>query len=48
MRNITLIIKDRHRIEAPHYDKGGHAETIFDQQPDLFMKHCLDWFGGTL
>jgi pimeloyl-ACP methyl ester carboxylesterase len=25
-------------------EKLGHAETMFDQQPDSFMKPCLDWF----
>lgn len=29
-------------------EKAGHAETMFDQQPDLFMKPCLDWFARTL
>jgi len=29
-------------------EKVGHAETMFDQQPDLFMKPCLEWFAGTL
>jgi pimeloyl-ACP methyl ester carboxylesterase len=25
-------------------EKAGHAETMFDQQPDSFMKPCLNWF----
>lgn len=29
-------------------EKVGHAETMFDQQPDLFMKPCLDWFSENL
>ena len=28
--------------------KVGHAETMFDQQPRLLMKPCLDWFANTL
>jgi len=28
--------------------KIGHAETMFDQEPDLFMKPCLDWFSEYL
>ena len=27
---------------------AGHAETMFDQHPRLFMKPCLDWFADTL
>jgi len=26
----------------------GHAETMFDQKPHLFMKPCLDWLASTL
>ena len=58
MRNVTLKTQDNHRIEAIHYEQGfkkmitleklGHAETMFDQQPDQFMKSCLDWFADTL
>ena len=29
-------------------EKLGHAETMFDQQPDQFMKPCLEWFAATL
>ncbi len=29
-------------------EKLGHAETMFDQKPDVFMKHCFDWFSTTL
>lgn len=29
-------------------DKLGHAETMFDQQPDSFMDPCLDWFRENL
>ena len=29
-------------------EKVGHAETMFDQQPDQFMKPCLEWFANTL
>ncbi len=28
--------------------KVGHAETMYDQQPELFMKECLAWFAETL
>ncbi|MBF0531878.1 MAG: alpha/beta hydrolase [Candidatus Omnitrophica bacterium] len=24
-------------------EKGGHAEKLFDDQPDVFLKICLDW-----
>ncbi|MBF0505116.1 MAG: alpha/beta fold hydrolase [Candidatus Omnitrophica bacterium] len=29
-------------------EKAGHAETIFDQDRDLLMKPCLNWFKDTL
>ena len=29
-------------------EKLGHAETMFDQQRDLFMAPCLDWFKENL
>jgi pimeloyl-ACP methyl ester carboxylesterase len=29
-------------------EKVGHAETMFDQQPEQFMKPCLEWFANTL
>lgn len=29
-------------------EKCGHAETMFDQQPDQFMQPCLEWFDNTL
>jgi pimeloyl-ACP methyl ester carboxylesterase len=29
-------------------EKLGHAETMFDQRPDLFMKTCIDWFNENL
>ena len=29
-------------------EKVGHAETMFDQHPDLLMETCLDWFKDTL
>ncbi len=29
-------------------ERGGHAETMFDSQPDAFMRPCLDWFAQTL
>lgn len=29
-------------------ERLGHAETMFDQKPDVFMEPCLDWLTNTL
>jgi len=29
-------------------EKLGHAETMFDQQPDMLLQPCLDWFSEHL
>ena len=43
-----LYEKAKEPKEIVILEKAGHAETMFDQQPELFMKICVDWFLKTL
>ncbi len=48
MHSAKLFRKAKQPKKLILVDEGGHAEKIYDANPDEFIKICSDWFAQTL
>ena len=43
-----LFVNAKHPKQIKIIEHGGHAEKLFDDHPEIFIKVCLNWFGEQL